>query len=258
MNTTMKTLSALALATATLSAASLLTSSIASANSGNVHGPEPIQVGNPTGNVHGPRPIQVGLPAGNVHGPQPIQVGNPAGNVHGSAPVTVIGPNRAPPATVTMPPQPQPQPGQVISCHPGSGCTLTPPQPASGNPSGTTPPGLVTCSLRFGCPQPPKQILCATGPGCSIPPPSGTTTPVTWGGQPPVDHDHDHDHDHDDRDHRHWSHWDRGLDFPVVDVTGYAPDSCIYAYKFRTIYVPGVGLERAVVKVCEAIEPISD
>jgi hypothetical protein len=43
------------------------------------------------------------------------------------------------------------------------------------------------------------------------------------------------------------------LDFPVIDVTDYAPDSCIYEYKFRTIYVPGVGLERAIVKVCEAI-----
>jgi hypothetical protein len=125
MITTLKTLSALALATAALSAATLATSSIASAN----------------------------------------------------------------------------PPGQVISCHPGSGCTLTP-------------------------------------------------------SQPPFDRDHDRDHDDyrdHDRDHWRWSHYEhRGWDFPVTSVSGYAPDSCVYEYKFRTIYVPGVGLERSLVKVCEA------
>jgi hypothetical protein len=135
MITTLKKLSALALATAALSAATFATSSIASAN--------------------------------------------PA---HGSNP-----------------------PGQVISCHPGSGCTLTP-------------------------------------------------------SQPPFDRDHDRDHDdyrdHDrdhDRDHWRWSHYEhRGWNFPVTAVSGYAPESCVYEYKFRTIYVPGVGLERTLVKVCEA------
>jgi len=40
--------------------------------------------------------------------------------------------------------------------------------------------------------------------------------------------------------------------FPVVYSGGYAP-GCVYEYKWRTIYVPGFGLERAIVKVCEAI-----
>jgi hypothetical protein len=85
-------------------------------------------------------------------------------------------------------------------------------------------------------------ISCHPGTGCTLTPP-----------QPPADHDHDYDHDRD-HDQGHWSHWDRrGWDFPVIEVTGYAPDSCVYAYRFRTIYVPGFGLERAIVKVCEAI-----
>jgi hypothetical protein len=238
MNTTMKTLSALALATATLSAATLATSSIASANGtgvivptkGNVHGP--VTGGNvhgagttvlasgtgvivPTqGNVHG-------VIGGNVHGSGtnvpasgtgvivPTQ-----GNVHGLGGTSVIEPSRPS------------QPGQVISCHPGTGCTITPTQPPAGSPPASNPPGQV--------------ISCHPGTGCTL--------------TPPADQDHDHDHDYDrDHDHWHWSHWDRrGWDFPVIAVSGYAPDSCVYVYKFRTVYVPGFGLERVVVKVCEA------
>jgi hypothetical protein len=208
MTTTKQTLSALALAAATVGAVTLVTGSIASANSGIVHGLQPVQVASPGGNVHG----VIGVP------PATVKVTGING-IRGLTPgQSVLGGNlHAQPGPAGSPQAPQ-QPGQVISCHPGTGCTLMPPRP-------------------------------------------------------PVDHDHDHDydrdrdhdydhdrdydHDHDhgyDHDHDHWSHWyRRGWDFPVVNVTGYAPDSCIYAYKFRTIYVPGVGLERAIVKVCEPI-----
>ena len=209
MTTTMKTLSAFALATAALTAATLATTSIASANGtgvivptqGNVHGPVT------GGNVHG---AGTNVPASGTGVIVPIQ-----GNVHGPAGTGVIEPNRPG------------QPGQVISCHPGTGCTLTPAQPPAGSPPASNPPGQV--------------ISCHPGTGCTLTP-----------GQPPADQDHGHDYDHD-HDHWHWSHRDRrGWDFPLIAVSGYAPDSCVYEYKFRTVYVPGFGLERVVVKVCEA------
>jgi hypothetical protein len=215
MNTTKKTLSALALAAATLSAA-LVTSSIASANSGNVHGLQPVQIANPGGNVHGPNL------GGNVHG----VIGAPPANVkvsglngiRGLTPgvQSVLGGNlHVQPGPAGAPEAPQ-QPGQVISCHPGTGCTLTPPRP---------------------------------------PVDRDRDHDYDRDRNHDYDYDHDRDYDHDhDHDHWHWSQWyRRGWDFPAVNVTGYAPDSCIYAYKFRTIYVPGVGLERAIVKVCEPI-----
>src|SRR5437588_245107 len=151
MTTTLKTLSAFLLATATLSAATLATTSIAPASG--------------TGVI------------------VPTQ-----GNVHGLGGTGVIEPSRPG------------QPGQVISCHPGTGCTLTPAQP----PAGSTP-----------APNPPGQVIsCHPGTGCTLTPP-----------QPPADQDHGHDYDHDhDHDHWHWSHWDRrGWDFPVIAVSGYAP-----------------------------------
>ena len=205
MNTTMKTLSALALATATLSAATLATSSIASANGTGVIVPTQGNVHGLGGNVHG---AGTTVPTSGTGVIVPTQ-----GNVHGLGGTGVIEPNRPG------------QPGQVISCHPGTGCTLTPAQPPAGSSQGTGSPGQV--------------ISCHPGTGCTL-------TPT----QPPSDQDHDYDHDHD---HWHSSHGERrGWDFPVLEVNGYAPESCVYGYKFRTIYVPGFGLERVVVKVCEA------
>jgi len=84
MNTTRKTLSALALA----SAAALATSTFASANPGNVHGPNGASL-------------------------------TPGVQSHGGNTSTV---SRNP----GVPTQP---PGQVISCHPGTGCTRSPTQP---------------------------------------------------------------------------------------------------------------------------------
>jgi hypothetical protein len=77
---------------------------------------------------------------------------------------------------------------------------------------------------------------------------------ITFGGDPPryhdPDRDYDRDHDYDrDRWHEHGRYWGWGFPF-------YAPvyeSGCVYEYKLRTIYVPGVGLERTVVKVCAGI-----
>jgi hypothetical protein len=70
-----------------------------------------------------------------------------------------------------------------------------------------------------------------------------------------INHGHDHDHDRDydhDHDHRHWGHhWDFG--FPAVIETEARPDYCVYEYKWRARYVPGLGLERVLVKVCDDI-----
>jgi hypothetical protein len=70
-----------------------------------------------------------------------------------------------------------------------------------------------------------------------------------------INHGHDHDHDRDydhDHDHRHWGHhWDFGL--PAVIETEARPDYCVYEYKWRARYVPGFGLERVLVKVCDDI-----
>jgi hypothetical protein len=170
------------------------------------------------GNVHG---AGVNAPTqGNVHGTGVIVPTQ--GNVHGPGGTGVIEPNRPGQPGASGSPQAPNPPGQVISCHPGTGCTLTPGQPPAGSPA----------------PNPPGQVIsCHPGTGCTL-------TPT----QPAADHDHDYDHDHG-----RWSHRDRrGWDFPVIEVTGYAPDSCVYAYRFRTIYLPGFGLERVIVKVCEA------
>jgi hypothetical protein len=68
-----------------------------------------------------------------------------------------------------------------------------------------------------------------------------------WGGHPPINHDPGYG-----RDRWHWHYGYRDWRFPVVYSGGYAP-GCVYAYKWRTSYVPGFGLARTIVKVCEAI-----
>jgi hypothetical protein len=85
--------------------------------------------------------------------------------------------------------------------------------------------------------------------------PANATPKITWGGEPPRyhdsdrDYDRDRDHDHDygrDRWHFHGSYWNWRL--PVYDTT-----ACVYEYKFRTVFLPGFGLKREFVKVCEGI-----
>jgi hypothetical protein len=68
-----------------------------------------------------------------------------------------------------------------------------------------------------------------------------------WGEHPPIYHDPGYG-----RDRWHWHFGYRNWRFPNFYSGGYAP-GCAYEYKWRTIYVPGFGLERAIVKVCEAI-----
>ena len=85
--------------------------------------------------------------------------------------------------------------------------------------------------------------------------PANATPKITWGGEPPRYHDSDHDYDRDrdygrDRWHFHRSYW--GYRFPVVAPI-YQTSSCVYEYKFRTIFVPGFGLKREFVKVCGEI-----
>jgi hypothetical protein len=70
-----------------------------------------------------------------------------------------------------------------------------------------------------------------------------------WGGHPPIYHGPDQGYGHD---RWHWHFGYRNWRFPNFYSGGYAP-GCSYEYKWRTIYVPGFGLERAIVKVCEAI-----
>jgi hypothetical protein len=125
MNKTLKTLTAFALATATLTA-------VASANitldQGNVHGPVQ-NVHGPIQNVHG-----AGTLAGVTLGVTPPVKGT--GN--GSQPPHLVscrlgvgctntpvgnGPGQVPPREI-FPTQP---PGKVVSCHPVTGCTITPP-----------------------------------------------------------------------------------------------------------------------------------
>jgi hypothetical protein len=118
----------------------------------------------------------------------------------------------------------------------------------------------VSCEIGKGCvtpgSQPPTKpsggvvVSCHPGTGC-------TTTPSN------PDHDHDYDHDHGygygygygyghdyDRWHRHFGFW--RWNFPVV----YAPEviapveACTYEYKWASVYVPGYGLKRVVVKAC--------
>jgi hypothetical protein len=78
---------------------------------------------------------------------------------------------------------------------------------------------------------------------------------ITWGGEPPRYHDSDHDYDRDrdygrDRWHFHGGYF--GWRYPVVAPV-YEASSCVYEYKFRTIFVPGFGLKREFVKVCGEI-----
>jgi hypothetical protein len=84
-------------------------------------------------------------------------------------------------------------------------------------------------------------ISCGIGRGCTIT------------GEPSRDHDGDRDHDRDygrDRWHFHGGYF--GWRYPVVAPV-YDTTSCVYEYKFRTIFVPGFGLKRDFVKVCGEI-----
>jgi hypothetical protein len=85
--------------------------------------------------------------------------------------------------------------------------------------------------------------------------PANAAPKITWGGEPPRYHDSDRDYDRDhdygrDRWHFHGSYWN--WRYPVFAPVYEAP-SCAYEYKFRTIFVPGFGLKREFVKVCEGI-----
>src|SRR5207302_7614438 len=105
-----------------------------------------------------------------------------------------------------------------------------------------------------------EVVSCSPVTGCKI-----------TGGDHDRDHDYgrDHDHDHDwyrdhDRDHyrdwyrwyhRDWSYygyprWNWTL--PPV-YTSYYPtpvETCAYEYKWSSVYEPGFGLRRVVVKSC--------
>ena len=214
MTTTLKTLSAIALAVAALSTATLATGALAKAPSGQP-GARPAP-GHP-----GARPA----PAAPIHvsGPiirKPISFGHPISGLTGFGhrrPFPLSGFHPAP----TTPPR-------VISCHPGTGCTITP----------VTPP-------------PPRLISCHPGTGCTITPVTPPHFPITFGGNPPVYHGPDHDHGFG---HDHWHrNWGYGWRFPIFRTGAYGREDCSYHYRWRTIEVPGVGLERALVKVCEVI-----
>ena len=82
-------------------------------------------------------------------------------------------------------------------------------------------------------------ISCVLGRGCTI----------TEGGYHDPGHDGDRDYGRDRwHDHEHFWNWR----FPVV-APYYDTTSCTYEYKFRSIYLPGFGLKRELVKVCEEI-----
>jgi hypothetical protein len=84
-------------------------------------------------------------------------------------------------------------------------------------------------------------ISCVLGRGCT----------VTGGDHDGRDGDHDRDRDYGrDRwhDHAHFWNWRYPVLAPYYETTG-----CAYEYKFRSVYTPGFGFKRELVKVCEEI-----
>jgi len=92
-------------------------------------------------------------------------------------------------------------------------------------------------------------ISCVLGRGCTITPPVNPphTPPVTWG--PPGYRDPGFGRD---GWHDHWRRFGFRFGFPTYYSGGYGP-ACDYEYKLRTVYLPGFGLERKLVKVCKVI-----
>jgi hypothetical protein len=151
-------------------------------------------------------------------------------------------------------------PRQVGTIGPISGINHNPPQVRPWRPG----PG------HFPPPHESEPTKGSGGVVISCSPVTGCTK--TPGGDRDRDHDWDRDHDHGwDRDHDHygyrdfyrWYHnWNYGYWYPRYNwtlppvYTSYYPtysapvETCSYEYKWSSIYQPGYGLRRVVVKTC--------
>jgi hypothetical protein len=114
-------------------------------------------------------------------------------------------------------------------------------------------------SMHNGFGPPPWYKGTAWGHGPAVPPGvlKGSPPRISCGlpceGRPPVTGPyHGPDRGYGQHDPWHWHFGYRNWRFPVGYVGAYAP-GCVFEYKWRTAYVPGYGLQRTVVKVCEAI-----
>ena len=79
---------------------------------------------------------------------------------------------------------------------------------------------------------------------CGLPCEGKPTSPVTWPYHGPGGNY--------GPDRWHWHVGYRNWSSPVVYSDGYGT-CAYYGHMWRTVYVPGFGLERAIVKVCEVI-----
>src|SRR5215472_1407176 len=147
--------------------------------------------------------------------------------------------------------------GSIVAKNPGLVDRLTPPRqvlPYPWKPGRGVPPHESEPGKGSGG----EVVSCHPGTGCTI-----------TGGDHDHDHDHDYgrdrdrDHDHDwDRDHYHyrdfyrwyhdWSYWYPRWNWTLPPVyTSYYPtpvESCSYEYKWASVYQPGFGLRRVVVR----------